>query len=278
MGVETGAGWSAVEWVAYAPTVRDSVASPPAVASVDSWVAVVMAMEVEAAPLRAALDAEPIDPPSWASSLPVRLAVAPAAGSRPNVLLAVNGDDPMSGVASIGTTAAALTTHVALNLEDVPRPGLVLSVGTAGGWSRHGSEVGDTYFAWPYFTCHDRRIDLPGFQAFGDGDLPAADLRSHAEALGCGVGIVTTGDSLDESPTDRERILGNDGVAKEMEAAAVAWVCHLHGVPVGAVKTITDLVDSEVDTPEQFTANLAVAVSSLQRTTLGLLDRLGAPS
>ena len=248
------------------------------VETAEPWVAVVMAMEVEAAPLRAALDAAPVDPPPWAASLPVRLAVATASGSRPNVLLAVNGDDPMSGVAAIGTTAAALTTHVALNLDDVPRPGLVLSVGTAGGWSRNGSEIGDTYFAWPHFACHDRRIDLPGFQAFGDADLPAADLRSHAEALGCGVGVITTGDSLDESPTDRDRMLGNDGVAKEMEAAAVAWVCHLHGVPVGAVKTITDLVDSEVDTPEQFIANLELAASSLQRTTLGLLDRLGAPS
>jgi adenosylhomocysteine nucleosidase/5'-methylthioadenosine nucleosidase len=154
----------------------------------------------------------------------------------------------------------------------------VLSVGTAGGWSRNGSDIGDTYFAWPHFSCHDRRIDLPGFQAYGDGDLPAADLRHHAEALGCGIGVVTTGDSLDESPIDRERIIGNAGVAKEMEAAAVAWVCHLHGVPVGAVKTITDLVDSEVDTPEQFTANLAVAAATLQRTTLALLDRLGAPA
>jgi nucleoside phosphorylase len=256
--------------------VPDPVTNVPAVANADSWVAVVMAMEVEAAPLRAALGADAIDPPPWAASLPVRLAVARANGRRPNVLLAVNGVDPVSGVAAIGTTSAALTTHVALNLDDVPRPGLVLSVGTAGGWSRHGSAIGDTYFAWPHFSCHDRRIDLPGFQAFGDADLPAADLRHHAEALGCGVGVVTTGDSLDESPTDRDRILGNDAVAKEMEAAAVAWVCHLHEVPVGAVKTITDLVDSEVATPEQFVANLAVAAASLQQTTLGLLDRLGA--
>ena len=263
-------GWSLAGRVAYAPTVSDP--------ATDSWIALVMAMEIEAAPLRAALGATPIDAPPWASALPVRLSVAPAEGTRPNVLLAVNGNDPVTGVAAIGTTAAALTTHVALNLDDVPRPDLVLSVGTAGGWTRNGSAIGDTYLAWPHFSCHDRRIDLPGFQAYGDGDLPAADLRHHAEALGCGVGVVTTGDSLDESPTDGARIVANGGVAKEMEAVAVAWVCHLHGVPVGAVKTITDLVDSDVDTPQQFLANLAVAAASLQRATMALLDRIGAPS
>jgi len=237
-------------------------------------VALVMAMEVEAAPLRTALDPTAIDPPGWAAGLPVRLAVAPATERRPEVLLAVNGVDPVSGVACVGTTAAALTTQVVLNLDDRPRPELVLSVGTAGGWVRAGARIGDTFLAWPHFSCHDRRIPLPGFQALGDGDLPAADLRSHAAPLGCRLGIVTTGDSLDESPTDRVRILENGGEVKEMEAAAVAWVCHLHGVPVGAVKSITDLVDSPVATPEQFTDNLAAASASLQRTTMALLERL----
>jgi len=46
-------------------------------------------------------------------------------------------------------------------------------------------------------------------------------------------------------------------------------------VPVGAVKAITDLVDSPVTTAEQFSANLATAAESLQRTTLALLARLG---
>lgn len=233
-----------------------------------------MAMEAEAGLVRAALGAEPISLPGWASALPPRLSVAPAGVGHPNVVLAVNGDDPITGVPCIGTTAAALTTHVLLNAEAVPRPELVLTVGTAGGWRRHDTSVGDTFFAWPHFSCHDRRIDLPGFQAFGDGDLAAADLRSHAEELGCRLGVVTTGDSLDESPTDRARILANNGVAKDMEAAAVAWVCHLHGVPVGGVKTITDLVDDEASTAEQFMANLEVASAALTRTTMALLARL----
>ncbi len=237
-----------------------------------------MAMEAEAAPLREAIDADPTELPSWARSLPCRLDTAPATASRPEIVLAVNGVDPRTGVDCIGSTAAALTTQTVLAAYPDNEIDLVLSVGTAGGWVRSGAHIGDVYMAWDRFVCHDRRIDIPGFDAFARGDLAAADLRHHAAALGCRTGIVTTGDSLDESSVDRERIRASGAEVKEMEAAAVAWVAHLHRIPVGAVKAITDLVDSPVSTSEQFTANLAAAAKSLRETTLALLDRLGAES
>ena len=240
-------------------------------------VAIVMAMEAEAAPLRRALGAQPIAGPGWASALPVQIAAVPESADRPAVLLAVNGTDPVTGVDCIGSTAAGLTTQVALATADQTwntAPDLVLSVGTAGGWARDGSAIGDVFFAWDRFVCHDRRIELPGFDTFGRGEHPAADLRSHAEPLGCRLGVVTTGDSLDQSPEDAARILASGASVKEMEAAAVAWVGGLHGVAVGAVKAITDLVDSPVATAEQFTANLAAAAEALRATTLALLERL----
>ena len=239
-------------------------------------VVIVMAMEAEAAPLRASLGAAPAALPDWASSLPVRLAVADHAGV--DAVLVTNGTDPRTGVDCIGSTAAALATQVALDHTRTGlgrRPYLVLTVGTAGGWDRAGASIGDVYLAWDRFVCHDRRIDLPGFDAFGRADLPAADLRAHADALGCRLGVVTTGDSLDESPEDAARIRASGAEVKEMEAAAVAWIGSLHDVPVGAVKAITDLVDSPVATAEQFSANLATAADALQRTTLALLARLG---
>ena len=209
-------------------------------------VVIVLAMEAAAAPLRASLGAAPAAPPDWASSLPVRLAVADHAGV--DVVLVTNGTAPRTGVDCIGSTAAALATQVALDHTRTGlgrRPDLVLTVGTAGGWNRAGA------------------------------DLPAADLRAHADALGCRRGVVTTGDSLDESPEDAARIRASGAEVKEMEAAAVAWIGSLHDVPVGAVKAITDLVDSPVATAEQFSANLATAADALQRTTLALLARLG---
>ncbi len=253
-------------------TDRDPATQQGSIVDRVERVVIVMALEAEAAPLRDALGAQRIQSPTWAAALPCRLSHAPKAKARPDVVLAVNGTDPIYGVDAVGSTAAALTTHVALNL-DRPRPDLVLSVGTAGGWLRAGAEIGDAFLAWPHFACHDRRIPLPGFDVMGKSELPAADLRSHASALGCRLGIVTTGDSFDESPTDRERIVASGAEVKEMEAAAVAWVGHLHGVPVGALKTITDLVDSPVASEAQFVENLATAAETLRRKTLALLKR-----
>lgn len=252
-------------------------------------VALVIAMEAEAAPLRSALGATPLASPPWAANLPMRLSRASAAGPRPAVTLAVNGTDPSTGVDAIGSTAAALATHLALADSLAVHPSaayraaggdagpveLVLSVGTAGGWQRAGAAIGDVYVAHDRFVCHDRRIPIPGFDQLGLANLAAADLSAHAEPLGCKLGVVTSGDSLDETDVDRERIKASGAEVKEMEAAAVAWVAHLHGVPVGAVKAITDLVDAPETAAEQFLANLATAADALRVVTLGLLDRLG---
>ena len=244
-------------------------------------VVIVMAMRAEAAPLGDALDARPVAVPGWADSLPVQLFEAQPDRARPRVLLALNGIDPSCGVDCIGSTAAAITTQVALcaaaDRFDGPSD-LVLSVGTAGGWERHGTSIGDVYMAWDRFVSHDRRIDLPRFDEYGVGNHRAADLRSHAAALGCRLGIITTGDSLDESADDATRIAASAAQVKDMEAAAVAWIAGLHRVPVSAVKAITDLVDSPVATPEQFTENLTMAAARLQVTTLQLLERLAAQS
>ena len=238
-------------------------------------VLIVMAMESEAAPLRDALGAEPLDSPAWAASLPCRFALAPRTAGRPETVIAVNGIDPIYGVDAVGSTAAALTAHVGLNLGR-PAPDLVLSAGTAGGWRRVDAEIGEVYFGWPHFACHDRRIPLPGFDAMGECGLAAADLRSHAAALGCRLGIVTSGDSLDESLRDCEQIIENGAEVKEMEAAAVSWISRLHGIPVGAVKVITDLVDSPVETEAQFVENLEMSAQILRETMLALLERLAA--
>jgi nucleoside phosphorylase len=241
-------------------------------------IVLVMAMEAEAAPLREAIGAQRVDGPAWAASLPPQVWHAPDGPGGTDIVLVVNGTDPGTGVDCIGTTAAALATMVAIDsaraLGGRP-PDLVLSVGTAGGWERSGAVIGDVYLAWDRFVCHDRRIDLPGFDELGRGDLPAADLRRHGDALGCRLGVVTTGDSLDESPDDAARILASGAEVKEMEAAAVAWVAGLHDISIGAVKAITDLVDDPAPTAEQFTANLASAAAALRATTVALLERLG---
>jgi 5'-methylthioadenosine nucleosidase len=87
-------------------------------------------------------------------------------------------------------------------------------------------------------------------------------------------GIVTSSNSLDESETDAQMILRSGAQVKEMEAAAVGYVCELARVPVMAVKAITDLVDAHTATADQFTANLEYASDRLRQAIVAILDIL----
>lgn len=229
-------------------------------------VLVIVAMEAEAAPLITALGASEIDgrPP-----LPMRVYEASVGAMA--VRIVVNGKDPRYGADGIGTVPAALTVHAAIESW---RPDLVVSVGTAGGWQRQGTEIGDVFLAWDRFVFHDHRIGLPVFSSMSTADVRTADLRDLAADLGFELGVVTTGDSLDESPEDRRRIVDSGAAVKDMEGAAVAWVADLHGVPVTAIKTVTDLVDHPTPTAEQFMANLATASRALEGAAVGALGWL----
>ncbi len=229
-------------------------------------IAIVMAMRAEAAPVVAALGAVPTDPPAprfheWHGV--VRGDV--------EVLLAVNGVDPRHGVDAIGTEPAVL--HTAAVIERF-EPDLVVSAGTAGGWRRTGGSIGDVYLSHPHVVRHDRRIDLAGFDRYGIGTYPVVPARLLADRLGARLGIVTTGNSLDETEDDRRLIAASGASVKDMEAAGVAYVCELSGVPFLAVKAITDLVDAPEPTVEQFLANLATASVRLAEVVVAMVDDL----
>lgn len=63
---------------------------------------------------------------------------------------------------------------------------------------------------------------------------------------------------------DDKLMLENDASVKDMEAAAIAYVCELANVPFFAVKVVTDIVDGERVTQDEFFENLAAASASLQ--------------
>ena len=54
---------------------------------------------------------------------------------------------------------------------------------------------------------------------------------------------MSSGNSLDFTKEDMERMLQHGVAVKEMEAAAIAWSAHLFGTPMFALKSITDIVD-----------------------------------
>ena len=109
---------------------------------------------------------------------------------------------------------------------------------------------------------------------YGVGDYSVVDLDEIAEELGFRIGTVSTGDSLDSQPSDLDFMNSVNAVAKDMEAAAVAWVCELKEVPFTALKVTTDLVDGEITTEEEFTTNLQYASNRLSEGILSLVHEL----
>ena len=56
----------------------------------------------------------------------------------------------------------------------------------------------------------------------------------------------------------------NEVVVKDMESAAIAYVCEKSSTKYIGVKSITDIVDGDIPTAEEFSKNLRSASNSLQ--------------
>ena len=91
-------------------------------------------------------------------------------------------------------------------------------------------------------------------------------------SAGFKTGVVSTGNSLTYSEADMAAMQGSGAAVKEMEAAAVASVCRDLGVPMFALKAVTDIVDGEHPPQEEFLANLAKAVAALTAAMRASLD------
>lgn len=227
----------------------------------------VIAMEVEARGLREAFGITG-EPTQLHPAFPARMWSGSIGTNK--IAVAVNGRDERFDVESIASQPAVTTT---LHAIEAFSPTLVISAGTAGGWNRRGGEIGKVYLA-DACVFHDRRIAIPGWDAYGIGTYPVADLRPAAAAIGLETGTVTTGNSLDAPPADVATMEQSGAVAKEMEAAAVGWICERMSVPFAALKAITDLVDDPEDTAEQFDRNLKMATTRLAETAQSLVSWL----
>ena len=86
-----------------------------------------------------------------------------------------------TGVDNAGTVPSAIATFLAL-VKDHESNGavdLVLNAGTCGGFSRKGAEIGDVFLTTGVAN-HDRRIPIPGFDAYGIGKLETVDPKLMA--------------------------------------------------------------------------------------------------
>lgn len=172
----------------------------------------------------------------------------------------------------VGCEAATLTTLSAIQRLN---PDIIINSGTCGAFKSDGADIADVYVG-NGVMFHDRRVagdDDKYTQSLGNYPVwsGSADL---AAALGFKQGKVTTGSSLDMQPCDLEIIKSNGGQLKDMEGAAVGFVCSLLGKPVLFVKSVTDLCDGGAETYEEFSHNFSMACESLRTANEKVIDYL----
>ncbi|KAK4562422.1 hypothetical protein RGQ29_005060 [Quercus rubra] len=185
-----------------------------------------------------------------------------------NINLIWPGKDSTLGVDSVGTISASLVTYASIQAL---KPDLIINAGTAGGFKAKGAVVGDVFLAADC-AFHDRRIPIPVFDMYGVGLRQAHSTPNLVKELNLKVGKLSTGDSLDMSPHDESSISANDATVKDMEGAAVAYVADLLKVPAIFVKAVTDIVDGEKPTAEEFLQNLAAVTAALDNTVTQVID------
>eukprot|EP01032_Pedospumella_encystans_P014586 gene14586-16742_t len=227
-------------------------------------VLVIIAMEAEARPLFDSMHL-----PKIAVNVPFA-AFEVHQGEHNGIMLTVvtNGKDSRFGVCNVGTTPAALAAFYTIHET---QPDLIINAGTAGGFKRIGAEIGDAFIS-TVCAHHDRRIVIPDFVPYGKGTHPSVPTKNLVQMLNFKSGVVTTGNSLDHTEMDDILMLENDASVKDMEAAAIAYVAELANVPFFALKVVTDIVDGDRPTTEEFLENLGTAAKSLQEKIPKVID------
>lgn len=230
-------------------------------------IVMIIAMEAEAAPTIKRLGLQQDEPRILPAPAPCVSYSGTFAGIDVHVVW--SGRDQEHGVDLVGTVPASLATFLAL--QAWPDADLVISTGTAGGFKAKGAAIGDVFVSTGKMH-HDRRIPLPGFDKFGIGYIESVPTPRMQAALGLKPGVVTSGDSLDYTSRCMEIMVDGNAAVKEMEAASIAWVAQLYKKPLLCIKAITDIVDGDRATQDEFLENLAAAATALQNMLPRVLE------
>lgn len=261
-----------VAFASIVPSLLVTVRGLAAVSSMDKKkiknVVIAVAMEEEASPFVSHLGLEADD-----DFFPPETPFKAFRGDHKGCALTVvtNGQDSVygTGMQNVGTVPASLATFLAL--QKAKDTDLLVNAGTCGGFGAKGAAVGDVYVTTGV-AHHDRRIPIPPYVPYGVGALECTPAAGLAAVLGAKTGVCTTGNSLDSVEADNELMRANDASVKDMEAAAIAWTCALHNTPHFGIKVVTDIVDGDKPTEEEFMENLASAAKSLQTALPKVID------
>lgn len=249
------------------------VSSPPAADATAlpdskpiSTVVFIIAMQAEAQPLVTSLKLEQDDGSLFPKGVPWIRYHGSHEGLNINVV--VPGKCLIFGIDNVGTVTGALVTYASIQAL---QPDLIINIGTAGGFKTKGARVGDAFIVTEAAN-HDRRIPIPIYDKYGIGSNSATPSPNLIKTLQLKEGKLSTGNSLDMTPRDEEMIKANDASLKDMEGAAVLYVASLFSVPAVLLKVVSDIVDGDRPTTEEFLENLSISSFELTRVSTELLN------
>ncbi|WP_419173161.1 5'-methylthioadenosine nucleosidase [Halobacteriovorax sp.] len=231
-------------------------------------IAVIMAMDSEAAPLLNKLEINHKIAGKIDEHLPMKVYKTKYHGH--NISIVTSGECKRNKVQNVGTAPAVISTLTAI--KDF-KADFIINAGTAGGFKKRGADIGKVYTV-DTTVFHDRRIPIPGYQEYGTYRSEHKIATDYAKALNIETAIISTGDSLDMSPEDEKLIESNLALLKDMEAAAIAWVTDQYSIPTLFLKSVTDIVDGEHPTEEEFFANLKLASENLGEKLIELIEKI----
>ncbi|MGX8940703.1 5'-methylthioadenosine/S-adenosylhomocysteine nucleosidase [Symbiopectobacterium sp. Eva_TO] len=192
----------------------------------------------------------------------------------------LNGVEVALLKSGIGKVSAAMGTTLLL---EHTRPDIVINTGSAGGLAATPN-VGDIVVS-SEARYHDADVTAFGYEAGQMAGCPAAfpadtSLIALAERaivslqLNAVQGLIVSGDAFinGAEPLARIRHTFPQAVAVEMEATAIAHVCHQFGVPFVVVRAISDVADKASHL--SFDEFLAVAAQQSSRMVSAMLQEL----
>lgn len=194
----------------------------------------------------------------------------------------LNGVDVALLKSGIGKVSAALGTTLLLQLC---KPDVVINTGSAGGLAST-LKVGDIVVS-DEVRYHDADVTAFGYEPGQMAGCPAAfkaddKLITAAEqcisqlGLNAVRGLVVSGDAFinGAAPLARIRSTFPQAVAVEMEATAIAHVCHQFNTPFVVVRAISDVADQESHLSfDEFLVVAAKQSSLMVETLLAQLAR-----
>jgi len=198
----------------------------------------------------------------------------------------LNGHEIILTKSGIGKVAAAMAASLLLERFS---PEIVINTGSAGGYDPQ-LNVGDIVIS-NEVRHHDVDLTVFGYEIGQVPQMPAAfnsDTKLIALAqksfasLGADVlgdikaveGLICTGDTFMNDPVKVEYARNNfpTMIAVEMEAAAIAQVCHLFKIPFVVIRSLSDIAGKE--SGQSFEEYLVVASKHSSALVIEMLKQI----